>query len=193
MRVVIGRVGRAHGIRGDVSVAPRTDEPEEFFVAGAVLSTDPATAGPLTVDSVRWHSGRLLVAFAGVADRTAAEGLRGVLLEAERPDGQRPTGPDEYYDHELVGLAVVTVTGDAVGEVAEVVHLPGQDLLAVRRADRPEALIPFVRELVPDIDLGLGRVTVDPPPGLLDLQEPGAADPATATDEPDGPDEPAGA
>lgn len=167
MQVVVGRVGRAHGIRGDVAVDVRTDEPDRRFAPGARLPTDPATAGPLTVESVRWHSGRLLVTFAGVVDRTTAEALRGTLLLAEVDPGERPEDPDEFYDHQLVGLSVVTVAGRAVGQVAEVLHLPGQDLLAVRDEEDREQLVPFVAALVPEVDLDAGRILLDPPPGLL--------------------------
>jgi 16S rRNA processing protein RimM len=171
VRVVVGRIGRAHGIRGDVTVEVRTDEPERHLTAGSVLQTDPAVAGPLTVESARWHSGRLLVRFAGVDDRTRAEGLRGVLLTGERDGSARPADPDEYYDDQLVGLAVRTRDGADVGTVSEVVHLPMQDLLAVRHHDGRESLVPFVRAIVTAVDLDAGRITLDPPDGLLDADE----------------------
>jgi len=166
--VTVGRIGRAHGMRGEVSVDVRTDTPELRFSEGARLSTEPTAAGPLTVTRSRWHSGRLLVVFDGVGDRNLAERLRGVRLLAEIGDDEQPDDPDEYFDHQLVGLRVVTVGGDDVGEVADVLHLPGQDLLAVRRPDAPEALVPFVAEIVPEVDLAGRRVVVDPPGGLLD-------------------------
>jgi 16S rRNA processing protein RimM len=105
-----------------------------------------------------------------VADRSTAESLRGVLLLAEVADDERPDDPDEFYDHQLAGLAVVTTRGGHVGDVAEVLHLPSQDLLAVRTADGREVLIPFVAQIVPSIDLEAGRVVVDPPPGLIDAE-----------------------
>jgi 16S rRNA processing protein RimM len=168
MLLVVGRVGRAHGLRGEVSVEVRTDEPEVRFAPGSVLATQPAEAGPLTVAAARWHSGRLLVSFHQVADRGAAELLRGVLLLVDAGDDSRPADPDEYYDHQLAGLPVVTTTGTRVGEVAEVLHLPSQDVLAVRRTDGREVLIPFVAQLVPTVDLDARRVVVDPPGGLID-------------------------
>lgn len=171
MLVTVGRVGRAHGIRGDVSVEVRTDVPELRFAEGTVLATEPAAAGPLTVSRVRWHQYRLLVRFAGVPDRTAAAALRGVLLLADVDEHERTDDPDEFPDHRLVGLPVQTSDGMRVGEVAEVVHLPGQDLLAVRRPDGGEALVPFVAEIVSEVDLERGRVTIDPPPGLLDPED----------------------
>ena len=171
MRVVVGRIGRAHGIRGSVSVDVRTDDPDLRFATGAVLQTVPAEAGPLTVEDARWHSGRLLVDFAGFADRTAAEALRGVLLEVDVDPDEGTGDPDEFFDHQLVGLTVRLPSGAPVGVVREVVHLPGQELLAITRdGDAGEVLVPFVSELVPQVDLGTG-VVIDPPPGLLDPDE----------------------
>ena len=169
MQVVVGRVGRPHGTHGEVTVEVRTDDPDRRFAAGTVLPTEPAHAGPLTVAALRSSGGRLLVHFEGVPDRTAAEALRGTLLLVDVDPDERPEDPEEFYDHQLVGLAVVTVDGSPVGEVADVLHLPGQDVLVVRPggADR-EVLVPFVAALVPEVDLAARRVVVDPPPGLLD-------------------------
>jgi 16S rRNA processing protein RimM len=173
MQLVVGRIGRAHGIKGEVGVEVRTDDPDLRFADGTQLLTDPLERGPLTVVEARWHSGRLLVRFKGVDDRTAAETLRGTLLVVEVDEAERPDDPDEFYDHQLVGLAVVSTAGDAVGEVVDVLHLPAQDVLAIKRADGAEVLVPFVKELVPVIDLDARTVTVEPRPGLLD---PEAAD-----------------
>lgn len=150
----------------------RTDDPERRFAAGSVLGSDPPERGPLTVAQARWHSGRLLVSFAGVADRTAAEALGGTLLVADSSTSSPADDPDEYWDHELVGLAVLTVSGQPLGAVEEVLHPPGGDLLVVHRVDGGELLVPFVREIVPEVDLPTGRLVVDPPPGLLDLTAP---------------------
>ncbi|WP_326596299.1 ribosome maturation factor RimM [Streptomyces sp. NBC_01803] len=168
MQLVVARIGRAHGIKGEVSVEVRTDEPEVRLAPGAILATDPPETGPLTVADGRVHSGRLLLRFVGVADRTAAEALRNTLLIAEVDPEELPDDPEEFYDHQLVGLDVVTGDGARVGSVAEIAHLPGQDLLIVERETGGEALIPFVTEIVPDIDLAARRVVVTPPPGLLD-------------------------
>lgn len=176
MIVTVGRVGRAHGIKGEVTVEVRTDTPELRFAAGTSLVTDPPGAGPLTIQTGRWHQDRLLVRFAGVADRTAAELLRGVVLLAEIGDDEDTGDPEEFFDHQLIGLRVVTLDGVDLGFVREVIHAPGHDLLAVRgdgsgAPERPEILIPFVTEIVPEIDVAAGRVVVDPPRGLLDLTE----------------------
>jgi 16S rRNA processing protein RimM len=166
--LVVGRIGRAHGIKGDVVVEVRTDEPETRLGPGTVVLTDPAGVGPLTIVQGRVHSGRLLLHFAGVDDRTAAEGLHHTLLLADVDPEQTPDDEDEYYDHQLVGVDVVTLDGQPVGEVAEVLHLPGHDVLSVRRPDGGEVLVPFVAAIVPTVDLAANRLVVDPPPGLLD-------------------------
>ena len=172
MQVVVGRIGRPHGIRGEVTVEVRTDDPELRFAPGSVLTTDPARLGPITVAAARWHSGRLLLSVAGVSDRTAAEGLRGAVLSAEVPDDELPEDPEEFYDHQLRGLAAVSTDGTALGTVTDVVHLPGQDLLSLDHHGR-EVLVPFVAEIVPDIDVEAGRIVLDLPQGLLTLDEEG--------------------
>lgn len=166
MRVVVGRIGKAHGIRGDVTVEVRTDEPERRFAVGTTLLSTHAT--PLVVADARDHSGRLLLRFEGVNDRNAAEALRGILLEADIDPTELPTDEDEYYDRQLIGLAAVHVDGSVLGTVSDVIHLPGQDLLAVTSESRGEVLVPFVHEIVTDVDLLEGRVTIDPPGGLFD-------------------------
>lgn len=177
MQLVVGRVGRAHGIRGEVSVLVRTDDPGRRFAPGSVLATDPAALGPLTVGSVRWHLGRLLVRFDGLADRTQAEGLAGALLLVDSADVGTPDDPDEFNDHDLIGLAAVTVAGEQVGMVTDVLH-HGQDLLVITSGaggaagdGGAETLVPFVRAIVPEVDLAAGRLVLDPPPGLLDPGE----------------------
>lgn len=162
--VVVGRVGRAHGVRGDVSVEVRTDEPARRFAEGSVLDTD---RGALTVVSAREHSGRMLVHFEGVDDRSGAEQLRGVLLQVTVDLSERPDDADEYYDHQLVGAPVVTIHGDSLGVLTEVVHLPGQDIISVHSPDGRDVLIPFVAAIVTEVDLEGRGVVVDPPEGLL--------------------------
>lgn len=170
MQLVVGRIGRPHGVRGEVTVEVHTDDPDTRFAPGATLATDPPAAGPLTVERARWHKGVLLLSLVGVDDRNAAEALRGTLLVIDSADVPRSTDPDEFHDHELIGLTVVTVAGERVGEVTDVLH-HGQDLLVVRRPSRSTAYIPFVKALVPEVDLDRGVLVVDAPPGLLDLGE----------------------
>ncbi|GAA2651780.1 ribosome maturation factor RimM [Streptomyces lunalinharesii] len=168
MQLVVARIGRAHGIKGEVTVEVRTDEPELRLAPGAVLATEPSAVGPLTIATGRVHSGRLLLRFEGVADRTAAEALRNTLLIAEIDPEELPEDPEEFYDHQLIDLDVVTRDGTVVGRIAEVSHLPYQDLLVVTRPEGGEVMIPFVSEIVPEIDLEEQRAVIDPPPGLLD-------------------------
>ncbi|MEV8360543.1 ribosome maturation factor RimM [Streptomyces niveus] len=168
MQLVVARIGRAHGIKGEVTVEVRTDEPELRLGPGAVLATEPASTGPLTVETGRVHSGRLLLRFAGVGDRTGAEALRNTLLIAEVDPQDMPEDPDEYYDHQLMDLDVVLTDGTEVGRITEITHLPSQDLFIVERPDGTEVMIPFVEEIVTEIDLVEQRAVIDPPPGLID-------------------------
>ena len=174
MRVTVGRIGRPHGIRGEVVIGVRTDEPDLRFAVGATLDAaeradEPAGGAQLTVAAARWHSGQLLVAFAGIADRTAAAELTGRWLTMDASQLPEVGDPDEFRDHELIGLSVRTCAGDPVGVVADVLHY-GQDLLVVRRTDgqEGESLVPFVKAIVPEVDVQRGVVVIDPPPGLLD-------------------------
>ncbi|MFU8850282.1 ribosome maturation factor RimM [Micromonospora sp. SL1-18] len=180
MLLVVGRIGKPHGIRGEVTVEVRTDEPEARFAPGMVLRTMPGAVAPaaagayqvpakLTVESARWHQGRMLVAFEGVLDRDVAEALRGTLVGVDSADVAPPEDPEEFHDHQLVGLAVVTSAGERLGEVARIDHAPASDMLVLRRPEGRTALIPFVKAIVPEVDLAGGRVVVDPPGGLLDL------------------------
>ena len=170
MQLVVGRVGRPHSLRGEVTIEVRTDDPAARFAVGSMLITDPAERGPLTVAAARWHSGRLLVVFEGCRDRDAAEALRDTLLQIDSADLEPLGDPAEFYDHDLIGLHVVTVAGEAVGTVADVLH-HGQDLLVVDGTGArsgAEIMIPFVAALVPEVRLASGTLVIDPPPGLLD-------------------------
>jgi 16S rRNA processing protein RimM len=160
MQLVVGRITRPHGVRGEVSVEVRTDEPDRRFAVGRVLATDPSAAGPLTVQSLRWHSGRLLIQFAGVADRNQADELRGTWLTLDSAEAGPSDDPDEFHDVELIGLAVVTTSGQPVGRVTDVRHF-GQDLLVIepQPADgvKPQAAGPAG-------SVGSGPATAGPAP-----------------------------
>jgi 16S rRNA processing protein RimM len=189
MLLVVGQIGRPHGVRGEVSVQVRTDAPEERFVAGSEfttevprdrrVSTGPATSsvpevpyrvpGTLTLESLRWHQGRVIAQFEGVHDRNVAEALRGVLLQVDSATVTEPDDPDEFNDHQLVGLTVVATDGAELGTVARIDHAPASDLIVLDRAGGGTALIPFVTAMVPTVDLAGGRLIVDLPEGLLDL------------------------
>jgi 16S rRNA processing protein RimM len=169
MLLTVGRILRPHGVRGEVVVEVTTDEPGQRYAVGATLSAEPPAPGTLTVDAQRPHLGRLLVVFKEVSDRGTAEALRGVLLRVDSEVVAAPDDPDEFLDHQLVGLAVVTPAGEELGTVARIDHAPAADLLVVERPAAGTALVPFVKAIVPEVDLAGGRVVVDPPPGLLDL------------------------
>ncbi|MFJ8961280.1 ribosome maturation factor RimM [Lentzea sp. NPDC102401] len=169
MDVVVGRVAKAHGITGELAIDVRTDSPELRFALGQKIQAKlrDGTSRSLTVSAARPHAGRLLVRFEEVITRDVAESLRGTLLLGSTDD-LPPTGdPDEFYDHELEGLTAELVDGTKIGTVKEILHGPGGELLVVIR-DSGEALIPFVREIVPTVDVRGGRVVIDPPEGLLD-------------------------
>ena len=169
--LLVGIVLRAHGLRGELVVDVRTDSPQERFAPGAVLQragADGAGLGVLTVEAARPHSGRLLVRFVEAPDRDAAEALRGSRLLVDPAALPPPDDPDEFHVHQLEGLSVELADGTAVGTVREIVHGPGGELLVLARPDAPDALVPFVRAIVPTVDLDGGRVVLDPPEGLLD-------------------------
>ena len=166
--ITIGRVGPARGVRGDVFVEPWTDAPEERFATGSVLRTDPVEAGPLTVESMSASSGKTVIHFAGVDDRSRAEALRGVRLVIAAADRPALQDPDEFYDTDLVGLAARTVAGVELGPVREVLHAGGADYL-VLEVDGAERLVPFVAAVVPTVDVAGGYVEIDPPEGLFEL------------------------
>jgi 16S rRNA processing protein RimM len=163
--IIINRVGPPHGVNGAVVVQPFTDAPDERFAPGCELQTG---GDPLTVASSRWQGRRLIVEFAGVADRDAAHALHGIDLRV--PAGSRPAldDPNHYYDTDLIGLAASAVDGTPLGAVRDVVHAPAGDYLVVEVGGR-ERLVPFVATIVPVVDVVGGRVVVDPPEGLLDL------------------------
>ena len=171
--VVVGRIGRPHGVRGLATVEVRTDDPDHRFAPGTVLITDPPRRGPLTVVDMRWHSGTLLLQVATPSGevygtREAVDELRNTLLLVPVADLPELEEPDSYYDHQLVGLAARLPDGTPIGEVTAVRH-EAQDLLVVRRPDAAEALIPFVSAIVPTVDVAGGFLVVDPPEGLLEL------------------------
>jgi 16S rRNA processing protein RimM len=172
MDLVVGRVVKAHGITGEVVVEIRTDDPGTRFAPGTALRGAPAKGGPerrYVIESAREHGGRLLVRLDGVADRNAAEALRGTVFVVDSEDLPPIEDPDEFYDHQLEGLRVVTTAGLPVGTVAEVLHTAAGELLAVR-ADEREVLVPFVRAIVTSVSLADQTIEIDPPEGLLELE-----------------------
>jgi 16S rRNA processing protein RimM len=171
MDLVVGRVVKAHGITGEVVVEIRTDDPDTRFAPGTTLRGRAAKGGPervYVVDSARPHGGRLLVRLDGVADRDAADALRGIVFVVDSEDLPPIEDPDEFYDHQLEGLQVVTSAGQKVGTVSEVLHTAAGELLAVR-AEEGEVLVPFVSAIVTSVSLADQTIEIDPPDGLLEL------------------------
>ena len=186
MELVIGRVAKSHGIRGEVVVEVRTDEPDERFAPGTVLrgrtrgaaaggsADSAATTSDFTVEAAREHSGRLLLRLSEVSDRASADALRGTLFVVDTAELPESSDPDEFYDHELEGMIVRYAEGHArageeIGTVREVLHSAAGELLSVRPVgtDRGEVLIPFVAVMVPRVSREERVIEVDPPDGLL--------------------------
>lgn len=169
--LLVGVVVRAHGLRGELGVDVRTDSPDERFAPGAALLARRAGAPDttLTVEAVRWHSGKLLVRFVEIPDRTAAEPLRGTRLLVHTSELAPTDDPDEFHDHELEGLLAELDDGTVVGTVREILHGPAGELLVLTRPGADDVLVPFVHAIVPTVDLTAGRVVLTPPDGLLDV------------------------
>lgn len=172
--VVVGVIGRPHGVSGEVGVELRTDEPERRFALGNVLREDGGIR-LFTVKSVRSQPGRLLVKFAELVDRAAAEAARGTVLTVDVEPGDQPVEPGTFYDRQLIGLRVSTTSGVEVGTVASVLHLPAQDVLEIV-TKAGARLVPFVAALVPEVDLEGGYLTVVDIAGLLDDRDDADAD-----------------
>ena len=160
MKLNVGRIGKAHGILGEATIEVRTDEAEDRFAIGEVLETE--SHGNLTVASARVHNGILLLSFDGIEDRNAIEGLRNELLYADVDIDAPGLDEDDYHVLQLIGCKAYLVDGDEFGEVTEVLNLPGQDVLVIK-SESAETLIPFVRQLVPIVDIKARRMTVIPP------------------------------
>jgi len=170
--VVVGRIGKPHGLRGEVTVDVRTDEPERRFARGNTLRAEPppgssSSLRTMTVAGSRWHQSVLLVSFEELTDRGTAEAARGIVLHASIPADASPEDPDEFYDHQLIGLAAYDEDGTPLGTVAGLVHGGAQDLLRIATPDGREALVPFVKALVPEVDVAGGRVVIADRPGLV--------------------------
>ncbi|WP_130485118.1 ribosome maturation factor RimM [Microcella putealis] len=180
----MGRLTKAHGLKGALKLELFTDDPERRFVPGATFSlqvpaTSPWHGQSLTLTELRWYNGQPVGFFENVADRSAAESLAKAILWIEQPTDEEPED-DAWYDFQLVGLRVIR-DGAEVGEVVRVDHFPAQDLLVVRSAER-DVLVPFVSAIVPTVDIAAGTVTVTPPAGLFDDED--AIDASAPVDSP---------
>jgi 16S rRNA processing protein RimM len=171
-QVRVARLTKAHGLKGAIKLELYTDDPDRRFRPGATFDLQVPTSSPwhgrtLELAELRWYNGHAVAFFVGVADRTAAEGLAKAILWVDHDPAELPEESDAWYDHQLVGLRALR-DGTEVGLVARVDHLPAQDLLAIATPDRGEVLVPFVRAIVPAVDIAAGTVTLTPPPGLFE-------------------------
>jgi 16S rRNA processing protein RimM len=160
MRLLVGRIGRAHGILGEATIEVRTDDPDARFAIGQKLQTDGHD--DLTITSGRVHNGILLLGFAGFSDRNQIEKLRNTLLYAQVDINEVREDEDDYHVLQIIGCQAFLEDETLLGEVTDVINLPGQDLLAIKTTSG-EALIPFVRQLVPVVDVKNRRLVVVPP------------------------------
>ncbi len=171
---VIARIGKPHGLHGEVTVQLHTDEPELRLAVGSEIDTEAGSGSGvprvLTVRSTRVHNGVWLVAFAEIPDRTGAESLRGTRLVVDSADVlPAPDEDDVFTEEQLRGLEVVDPAGVVLGTVGGLELGAAQDRLVILLPDGREAQVPFVAAIVPEVDLEGHRVVVDAPPGLLDL------------------------
>ena len=164
MQLVVGRIGRAHGVLGEATVQVQTDDPDVRFKVGAKLSLD--NGKDLTIRSARWHNQILLLAFDGIIDRNQIEELRDQMISAEVDITS--LSPGEYHYQQLLGCQVFLQSDELIGEVDEIVKLPGQDLLSVAKNGK-KVLIPMVKKIIISIDVTAKKIVVDPPEGLLDV------------------------
>ncbi len=188
----VGRLVKAHGLKGALKLELYTDDPAGRFVPGATFTLQVPESSAwhrktLTVREFRWMNSHPVAFFEGVDDRDAAESLVKAILWIDADASVQPAEEDAWYDHQLVGLDVVR-DGSVVGSIVRVDHLPAQDLLIVKSGEA-EIMVPFVAAIVPQVDIAGGRVIVTPPPGLFeDLAEDDDAEPdAAETSAPDAP------
>ncbi|WP_174774799.1 MULTISPECIES: ribosome maturation factor RimM [Cryobacterium] len=167
----VGRLTKAHGLKGAIKLELFTDDPGRRFVPGAVFTLQVPTGSPwhgktLELVELRWYNQHAVGFFKDVPDREAAEALAKAILWIDQDDEEQPDEEDAWYDHQLVGLAVVR-DGEKIGTITRLEHLPAQDLLIVK-TPAGEVMIPFVKAIVPSVDITTGIVTITPPPGLLE-------------------------
>lgn len=160
MRLLVGRIGRAHGIHGEATIEVRTDNPEVRFAVGARVQTE--SRGDLVITSYRVHNGILLLGFENILDRNAVEKLRDTLLYTDVDIDAESEYEDDYHVLQLIGCTAFLESGKEFGTVSDVINLPGQDLLAINTPNG-EVLIPFVHQLVPVVDIKNKKMTVIPP------------------------------
>lgn len=167
MDLVVGRLGRPHGVHGEISVEVRTDEPEIRFAKGSKLSVRESN-NQLTVLSSRWHQEKMLVKFEEITDRDLANEIKGKTLTIKIDPNSIETKKDQYYEFQLAGLKVIDKNDKTLGQIKEVITNLAQDLLVVETVDKREVLVPFVKQIVTNVDLDKKQVIMDPPTGLFD-------------------------
>ncbi len=167
MDVVVGRLGRPHGVHGEISVEVRTDDPENRFAIGAKITVKENNK-KLTVASTRWHLSRLLIKFEEIQDRTEVDQVRGKLLVVEVDPNEATLGNNEFYEFQLIDLDVFNTNNEKLGVVKEVLPGSAQALIVVKTLDNKEVMVPFVNQLVPEVDIKNKRVVMNPPSGLFD-------------------------
>jgi 16S rRNA processing protein RimM len=181
----VGRLTKAHGLKGALKVELYTDDPDRRFTPGATFTLQVPTSSPwhgktLELIELKWYNSHAVGFFKDVPDRTAAETLVKAILWVEQDAAELPDEDDAWYDHQLVGLGVVR-DGIRIGTVSQIDHLPAQDLLTIK-TDAGDVLVPFVKAIVPTVDIKAGTLTVTPPPGLFEPLPDGAIE-----DAPEGP------
>ena len=177
MQLQVARIGKPHGIRGEVTVQVLTDAPGDRFVPGTEFVVEPASAGPLTINSARWNKDILLLGFDKIGTRNEAETLRGAKLFIETEELEEDDD-EGWYEHELVGLEA-RIGSRVVGKVTALNTMPVQDLLMVTTPEGKEILIPFVEQIVPEVNVDGGFILLTPPDGLFELN---AEDEAAASE-----------
>lgn len=170
-RLRVGRLTKAHGLKGAIKLELFTDAPERRFVPGAVFILQVPESSPwygktLELVELRWYNAHAVGFFKDVPDRETAETLIKAILWVDQDVSELPEEEDAWYDHQLVGLRMIR-DGEEVGTVSRVDHFPAQDLLVVATASG-EVMVPFVKAIVPAVDIDAGTITVTPPPGLLE-------------------------
>lgn len=167
----VGRLTKAHGLKGAIKIELYTDAPDQRFVPGAVFSLQVPDDSPwygktIALAELKWYNSHPVAFFKDITDRSAAESLIKAILWVDQDLAEVVQEEDAWFDHQLVGLSVFR-DGASVGTVTAIDHLPAQDLLTVK-TENGEVLVPFVKAIVTAVDVEAGTLTVDPPLGLFE-------------------------
>jgi len=167
----VGRLLKAHGLKGAIKLELYTDDPALRFVPGSVYTLQVPDESPwvgktVTLKELKWYNDQAVVFLEGIDDRDAAESLVKAILWVDEAQDSRPVEEDAWYDYQLIGLTVRR-NSHAVGTITRVDHLPAQDLLIIDTGDS-EVLVPFVKAIVTRVDIEAGTMDIDPPIGLFE-------------------------